>query len=63
MSKTGPIQFLKEVKAEGKKVTWPTRRETIISTIAVFIMVILMSMFLYFADQIISFVIRLIIGV
>lgn len=57
MAKTGPIQFYREVRAEMKKITWPTRKETIASTIAVFIMVILASLFLFLSDQVIAFVI------
>ncbi len=60
--KTGPVEFLREVKSETKKVTWPSRQETSISMLAVFIMVIIASMFLYFADQIIAFIIRFIMG-
>lgn len=60
MPKTGPTQFFKEVKSEGKKITWPSRQETTVSMIAVFIMVTVSSIFLYFADQIISFLIRFI---
>lgn len=62
MAKTGPIKFFKEVRGETKKVTWPTRKETTASTIAVFIMVILASLFLFFADQVIAFVISFILG-
>ncbi len=60
--KTGPITFIKQVKAEGKKITWPTRQETMVSTIAVFIMVFIASVFLYFADQVMAFAVRLIMG-
>ena len=59
---TKPVAFAKEVKAEAKKVTWPTRRETVISTIAVFIMVTIIAIFLYLSDQIIAFVIQKIMG-
>ena len=52
--KTSPIQFINEVKAEIKKVTWPTRKETTVSTIAVFIMVTLAATFLFLADQILA---------
>ncbi len=62
MAKTGPIQFYREVRAEMKKITWPTRKETIASTIAVFIMVILASLFLFLSDQVIAFVISFILG-
>lgn len=57
MAKTGPIAYFQQVKAEMKKITWPSRQETTISTIAVFVMVFLASLFLYFADQIIAWLI------
>ncbi len=57
-----PIEFLKQVRSEGKKVTWPSRQETTVSTIAVFIMVFIASIFLYFSDQVIAVVIRFIMG-
>ncbi len=60
--KQSPIGFFREVKSEAKKVTWPSRQETTVSMIAVFIMVFISSIFLYFADQIIAFLIRLIMG-
>ena len=62
MSKSGPLQYLREVRAEGKKVTWPTRKETMASTIAVFIMVIFASVFLYLSDQIIAYLISIILS-
>ena len=61
-AKKGPIEFIRQVKSEGKKVTWPTRQETTVSMIAVFIMVFISSLFLYFADQIIAYFIRFIMG-
>lgn len=57
-----PFRFFKEVKIEGRRVTWPTRQETTVSVIAVFIMVTIASIFLYFADQIIAWAVRLIMG-
>lgn len=62
MAKTGPIDFIKQVRSEAKKVTWPTRQETTVSTIAVFIMVFIASVFLYFSDQVIAWAVRLIMG-
>lgn len=61
-SKTSPVEFVQQVKAETKKVTWPTRKETTVSTIAVFIMVTLASLFLFFADQIIAFFVNFVLG-
>lgn len=60
MAKSSPIEFFRQVKAEAKKVTWPTRKETTVSTIAVFIMVFIAAVFLYFADQFIAFVVQFI---
>ncbi len=60
MSKSGPLQYFRDVKAEAKKVTWPSREETIASTIAVFIMVVLASLFLYLSDQIIAYLVSLV---
>jgi len=54
MAKINPAQYVNEVKAEIKKVTWPTRKETTVSTIAVFIMVTLAATFLFLADQILA---------
>ncbi|MCC6598960.1 MAG: preprotein translocase subunit SecE [Alphaproteobacteria bacterium] len=62
MAKAGPITFFKQVRIEARKITWPSRQETMVSTIAVFIMVFFASLFLYFADQIIAYVVRLIVG-
>ncbi len=62
MAKKGPVEFVRQVKAEGRKITWPTRQETTVSMIAVFIMVFISSIFLYFADQLIAYAIRLIMG-
>ncbi len=57
-----PIEFLKQVKTEVKKVTWPTRKETTQSTIAVFIMVVIAAVFLFLADQVLAFIVRFILG-
>ena len=63
MSKSGPFTYFREVKQESQKVTWPSRQETVASTIAVFIMVILASVFLYFADQVLAWLVSLILGI
>ncbi len=62
MKKTGPAEYIRQVKSETKKVTWPSRQETTVSMIAVFIMVFISSLFLYFSDQLIAYVIRLVMG-
>ena len=62
MSKTSPAQFLKEVRQEASKVTWPTRKETGISTAMVFVFVILAAIFFLIIDQILQFGVKLIFG-
>lgn len=63
MAMTGPIEYIRQVRAEMKKVTWPTRAEMTVSVMAVFVMVFLASLFLYFADQIIAFVVSKILSI
>jgi preprotein translocase SecE subunit len=58
-----PFKFLQEVRSETAKVTWPTRRETTITTIMVFVMVALASIFFFAADQLIRYLITLILGI
>lgn len=62
MAKTSPVEYIRQVKSEMKKVTWPTKQETISSTVAVFIMVVLASLFLFTADQALSYIVRLILS-
>jgi preprotein translocase subunit SecE len=61
--KTGPIAYIKQVRSEGRKITWPSRQEVIVSVMAVFVMVFMSSLFLYFADQAIAWLIRTIMGI
>ena len=63
MARTSPFKFLQEVRAEAQKVTWPTRRETTVTTIMVFIMSAIASVFFLIADQIIRFLVTLVLGI
>ncbi|MEA2952880.1 MAG: preprotein translocase subunit SecE, partial [Alphaproteobacteria bacterium] len=45
MAKVSPFKFMQEVRAEAQKVTWPSRRETLITTAMVFVMVTVASIF------------------
>jgi preprotein translocase subunit SecE len=58
-----PFKFLQEVRSETAKVTWPTRRETTITTIMVFVMVALASIFFFLSDMVIRFVVTFLLGV
>lgn len=59
---TNPLAFLKNVSQELKKVTWPSRKETTVSMIMVFIMVTFVAIFLFIVDQITGFAIKQILG-
>ena len=62
MAKFSPFKFLQEVRAETEKVTWPTRRETAITTAMVFVMVAVASVFFLLADQAIRIFITFVLG-
>ena len=63
MARTSPFKFLQEVREETEKVTWPSRRETAITTAMVFVMVAVTSIFFFFVDFFARNVITLILGI
>ena len=63
MAKISPFKFLQEVRAEAQKVTWPTRRETAITTAMVFVMVAIAAVLFLLADQVMRMVVTLVLGV
>lgn len=48
--RTNPVQFFREVRAEARKITWTTRKETWITSVMVFMMVVLASVFFMAVD-------------
>lgn len=62
MAKVNPGQFIREVRREVAKVTWPTRKETIITTGMVFVMVFLAAIFFFLVDQLLALGMRQILG-
>lgn len=60
MATKSPVEFFRQVKGEMLKVTWPSRKETTASTTAVFVMVLIASMFLFVADQVMSKLVQMI---
>jgi preprotein translocase subunit SecE len=63
MAKISPFKFLQEVRTETEKVTWPSRRETAITTAMVFVMVAIASIIFLVADQLIRVLITFILGI
>jgi preprotein translocase subunit SecE len=62
MAKTDVMHFLREVRQEASKVTWPTRKETTISTGMVVVMVIVAAIFFFVADELLSLGVRFLLG-
>ena len=60
---TNPFTFLQQVRAEGGKVTWPTRRETMISTAMVLVFAVIAMLFFFAADQLMAIGVELILGI
>jgi len=58
-----PFKFLQEVREETRKVTWPSRKETMITTAMVFVMVTVASIFFLLADQIIRVAVTFVLGI
>jgi preprotein translocase subunit SecE len=63
MPKISPFKFMQEVRAEAQKVTWPTRKETTITTIMVFVMVAVASVFFLLADQVMRVAVGFLLGI
>ena len=63
MAKTSPAKFIQEVRQETSKVTWPSRKETVTTTAMVFVMVVLVSLFLFVADLAIASTLRVVLGI
>ena len=62
MAKVNPGEFVRQVRQETSKVTWPSRKEVQITSVMVVIMVILTGLFFMGIDGILSFVVRQILG-
>ncbi len=55
MARPNPLQFIQQVRSEAAKVVWPTRRETIVTTIMVFVMASVAAVFFFLVDMAIGF--------
>lgn len=58
MGKTSPAQFVREVRQEAKNVTWPTRKEVVVSTVMVMAFVALMGVFFLLVDEVAAWFIQ-----
>ncbi len=63
MAKVSPFKFMQEVRQEAAKITWPSRRETVITTIMVFVMAGAAAIFFLLADQVIRMAVTFVLGI
>jgi preprotein translocase subunit SecE len=63
MARTNPITYLQQVRQEVAKITWPSRNEVLISTAMVIVLVIIASLFFLIADQLIGWLVGLMLSI
>jgi preprotein translocase subunit SecE len=63
MAKVSPATYLRQVRQEVEKITWPSRKETALSTVMVIAMVIVMALFFFVVDQLVGLAVRGILGI
>ena len=62
MAKVSPAQFIREVRQELERVTWPSRKELIATTLSVLAMSAVAAVFFFFVDQVLAFGVRVVLG-
>ena len=62
MARTSPGEFIRQVRAEGAKVVWPTRKETVTTAIMVLIMTIILAIFFFGVDSAFSAIVKALLG-
>lgn len=62
-AKVGPVKYIGQVRQEGRKVVWPTPRETLITTIMVLIVMVMFGVFFFFVDWVTANGTQLLLGI
>jgi preprotein translocase subunit SecE len=60
MAKVSPLQFLRQVKQEVKKVTWPTKKEVMQSLFMVLVLVAIAAAFFFVVDQVLGWIVKMV---
>ena len=63
MARLSPAEFAQQVRQEVSRVTWPSRKETMVTTLMVFAMVFIAAAFFFVVDQVMAQAVRLIFGI
>jgi preprotein translocase subunit SecE len=62
VAKTSPLEFLSQVRAEARKIVWPTGRETMMTTVMVVIMTGLLGVFFFGIDSLFGWIVKMLLG-
>jgi preprotein translocase subunit SecE len=62
MARVAPGEFIRQVRVEASKITWPTRKETISTTIMVLVMTLILAIFFLGIDQVLGRLVRALLG-
>ncbi len=62
VAKTTPMEFIRQVQSETKKVVWPTRRETVTTAIMVMVMTTMLAVFFFTVDSIFEAIVKLLLS-
>lgn len=62
MAKTNPAQFVRQVRQEINRITWATKRETMIASMSVFVMALIASLFFFLVDLLLSNVVQVLLS-
>jgi len=62
MASITPLEFLRQVRQEVSRVTWPTRKETGVTTAMVFAMVVAAALFFFLVDEVLALGVRYVFG-
>jgi len=62
MAKSSPFEFVQQVRRELSRVTWPSRKETMVTTVMVFIFVFVAALFFFGVDTILSAIVKFVLS-
>ncbi len=62
MAKTTPIEFIRQVQAETRKVVWPSRRQTIMTGVMVMVMTVILAVFFFAVDKVFGTAVEYLLG-
>jgi preprotein translocase subunit SecE len=63
MARTSPAEFVRQVRQEASRVTWPTRKELTQTTLMVFLMALSVAVFFFVVDEALGYFVRFVLGI